>query len=120
TRMLGPLERQLISVLRRRREATAREILDELRSGERDLAYTTVNTILGRLHRKGLIGRRSEPYKGGYRYIYQYKDIEARYIDNILDGLIVTFGHRAVVHLAERLDRLSEEDSKRIRERLRQ
>lgn len=116
--MLGSLEREVIGVLRGRREATARDVLDELRNRRRDVAYTTVSTILTRLHAKGLIERRKEPYKGGDRYVYLYKDIEAQYIDSLLDGLIATFGHRGVVHLAERLDRLSEQELATIRQRL--
>ena len=54
---LGPLERQLLSVLWRRGNATVRELLDE---GETKLAYTTVMTTLDRLHKKQLLNRTVE------------------------------------------------------------
>lgn len=116
--MLGPLERAVVSVLEHRKEATTRDVLLELRSRGKDVAYTTVSTILTRLHAKGLIGRRSEAFKGGTRFVYQYKDIEGDYIDTLLGGLVTTFGENGVVHLAQRLDGLTPDDVQRLRQRL--
>lgn len=116
--MLGPLEREVISVLKTREEATTRDVLLELRRGGKEVAYTTVSTILSRLHAKGLIERRSEAFKGGERYVYRYKDIEGEYIDSLLGGLVSAFGARGIVHLAERLDGLSPSDLQKLRERL--
>ncbi len=82
------------------------------------MAYTTVSTILMRLHAKGVIERRTEEFKGGLRYVYVYRDIEDAYIDSLLDGLITTFGRRGVVHLAQRLEGLKEEDVRLLQERL--
>lgn len=117
-RMLGPLEREVVSVLKDRREVTARDVLLSLRDRGKDVAYTTVSTILTRLHAKGLIERRSEAFKGGERYVYAYKDIEGEYIDSLLGGLVSAFGERGVAHLAERLDGLSPADVRKLRERL--
>ena len=82
-------------------------------------AYTTVATILMRLHRKGLVGRRREPFKGAERYIYSYKDIEPEYIDEVLEGLASTFGVPGIAHLAERLQGLSGKDLRRLQGRQR-
>ncbi len=98
--------------------ATTREILADLRASGKDVAYTTVATILTRLHNKGLIERRREPFKGAERFIYSYKDIESDYIDSLLENLVTAFGKRGVAHLAERLDGMSEEDLRRLRTRL--
>ncbi len=117
--MLGSLEREIISVLERERDATTRDVLAELRRRGRDVAYTTVSTILTRLHAKGLVDRRAESFRGGERFVYSYKDIEGEYIDSLLGGLLSTFGTRGVVHLARRIETLSEDDLNRLRERLR-
>ncbi len=116
--MLGPLERQVIAGVKRLGAATTREVLRELRTAGVDVAYTTVATILSRLHRKGLVGRRREPFKGADRFVYSYMDIESVYIDDLLGSLITAFGKRGVAHLAERLEAVSEEDLRRIRARL--
>ena len=117
-RVLGPLEREVISALKDHGEATTRDVLLELRRRGKEVAYTTVCTILTRLHAKGLIERRSEAFKGGERYVYRYKDIEGEYIDSLLGSLMSAFGDRGVAHLAERLDGLSKDDVQRLRERL--
>ena len=117
--MLGSLERQVIAAVQRLRAATTREVLHDLRTQGSDVAYTTVATILSRLHRKGLVERRREPFKGAERFVYSYKDIESDYIDELLESLESAFGKRGVVHLAQRLDRMSEQDLRRLRDRLR-
>jgi len=118
--MLGPLEREIVSVLKDRGEATARDVLSDLRRRGKEVAYTTVSTILTRLHAKGLVERRGEPFKGGERFIYRYKDIEREYIDSLLGGLVAAFGSHGVAHLAERLEGLSENDLEKLRRRLKQ
>lgn len=116
--MLGPLEQEIIAVLKEVREGNTRTVLDGLTRRGKRVAYTTVSTILTRLHAKGVIGRKSEAFKGGERYIYVYKDIESAYIEEMLGGLVSTFGRPGVVHLAERIEGLDEDDLKRLRERL--
>ncbi len=116
--MLGSLEREVIAAVKKLGAATTREVMAELHASETKVAYTTVATILTRLHAKGLVERRQEPFKGGERFIYSYKDIEADYIDQLIGGLTSAFGKRGVVHLAERLDGMSETELRRLRARL--
>ncbi len=116
--MLGPLEREVVAAVKRLGAATTREVMEEMHGAGSQVAYTTVATILTRLHRKGLVERRREPFKGAERFIYSYKDIESDYIDNLLEGLVAAFGKRGVAHLAERLGGISEADLRRLRARL--
>lgn len=117
--MLGPLEREIVAVLKDLHEATTRAVLDGLRRRGKTVAYTTVSTILTRLHAKGVVERRGESFKGGQRYVYVYRDIEDAYIDDLIGGLARTFGQPGVNHLARRLQGLGDEDLKRLRERIR-
>ncbi len=116
--MLGTLERKAIAALKSLGSGTTREVLEELQRRQVSVAYTTVSTILARLHRKGLVNRRQEPFRGADRFVYSYKDIEADYIDSMLEALVVAFGERGVVHLAERLGEISPAELRRLRERL--
>jgi predicted transcriptional regulator len=116
--MLGSLEREIVAVLKEIREGNTRQILEAVNRRVKPVAYTTVSTILMRLHTKGILDRRSEAFKGGERYVYLYKDIEEAYIDNLLGGLVSVFGRPGVVHLAEKIEGLSEDDLRRLRERL--
>ncbi len=50
----------------RKGSATVREVHRSLTRGEKDLAYTTVMTIMSRLHEKGFLAR--EPEGNAFRY----------------------------------------------------
>ncbi len=116
--MFGKTEREIIGSLEKRKKANVREIHTDLKERGLDLAYTTISTILERLHKKGVVGRVSEPYKGGDRYLYLYKDIEDDYIDSLLGGIVTVLGKKGVVHLAQRLEGITEEDLEKVRKRL--
>ncbi len=116
--MLGSLEREIVAVLQELREGNTRQVLDAVNRRGKPVAYTTVSTILTRLHAKGILDRRSEAFKGGERYVYVYKDIEEAYIESLLGGLVSVFGRPGVVHLAEKIEKLNEDDLRRLRERL--
>ncbi len=117
--MLGSLESEVVAVLQDLKEATTRQVLDGVTRRGHAVAYTTVSTILTRLHAKGVIDRKSEPFKGGERYRYVYKDIEEAYLDSLLSGLVSVFGRPGVTHLAERIEHLDDEKMRQLRERLR-
>lgn len=63
---LGPLEMQVMTALREKAPAGVQEILDRLSDSGTELAYTTVLTVLSRLHEKGVLVRERE----GRRYLY--------------------------------------------------
>ncbi len=116
--MLGSLESEIIAVLQELREGTTRQVLDGVTRRGHAVAYTTVSTILTRLHAKGVIERKSEPFKGAERYRYVYKDIEEAYLDSLLSGLVSVFGRPGVTHLAEKIEHLDDEKLRQLRERL--
>jgi len=64
--VLGDLEKGIMAILWARGEATGREILDEIKSS-RDIAFTTVLTVIERLVKKGLV----EKTRGESVYIYR-------------------------------------------------
>lgn len=116
--MLGTFEQEVVSSLARLRQATTRDVLEDLRSRGIDVAYTTVSTTLMRLHRKRLVDRKTEPFRGGERHVYLYRDIEREYIDSLLGNLLTAFGRKGVVHLTERLGDLSPKELEELRKRL--
>lgn len=65
-KVLGDLEKGIMAILWARGEATGREVLDELKSS-RDIAFTTVLTVIERLVKKGLV----EKTRGETAYIYR-------------------------------------------------
>ncbi len=116
--MLGTLESDVIAVLQEIHEGTTRQVLEGVNRRGNKVAYTTVSTILTRLHAKAVIDRRTEPFKGGDRYIYVYKDIEDAYLDQLLGGLVNVFGRPGVAHLASKIEHLDDEKLRQLRARL--
>lgn len=70
---LTELQLEIMGVLWERGEATAIEVREALRPG-RELAQTTVSTLLSRLERRSLVTHRTE----GRQYVYRAQVEEAR------------------------------------------
>lgn len=66
TSELGPLEMKVLGLLRPEEPLPVAAVRDALAKDGDDLAYTTVMTVLVRLHAKGLVVRVRE----GNRYLY--------------------------------------------------
>ena len=116
--MLGSLEAEVLAALRQAREASAREVRGRLKSHHVDVAYTTVATILSRLHAKGLVRRRREACRGGSRFVYRPVDFERQYLRSMLKGVVELFGPAGVVHLSEELGKLQPAEERKLRRRL--
>ena len=102
--MLGSLEKEILSILRKEKLATARSILEVLREEGRSLTYVTVNTVLSRLHKRGFVDRIQEPFRGNFRYTYQYLDIKDKLISGLLDDVDLLFGEEGMQQLKIELD----------------
>lgn len=63
---LGPLEMRILGLLGGKDALAVQDIKEALEKSGQDLAYTTVMTVLVRLHDKGLVSRAKE----GRRYLY--------------------------------------------------
>ncbi|MDQ6776247.1 MAG: BlaI/MecI/CopY family transcriptional regulator [Actinomycetota bacterium] len=100
----------------RREPATVREVMEAINENAPERrAYTTVMKIMDRLHRKGLLDRRSERNT----YIYTPRLARDEYADARaqaeVDALVREWGDVALVHFAKQMGTL---DPKR-REQLR-
>ncbi len=89
--LLGPLEAACMASLWRRSSAAVPEVLEDVHAGyDPELAYTTVMTVLSRLHDKGFVTR--ELVGRGYRYEPAYGR----------EGLVRLLSRREVDDLVER------------------
>ncbi len=116
--MLGSLEKSVVAVLEDEKEATIGELSEELEDRGVDVAYTTVSTVLDRLHEKEMVERRKEPYRGGSRYVYEYVDIRDEYISSVVDNLTTVFGRQGVASLVSEVEGLEDEDLSGVKEEL--
>jgi predicted transcriptional regulator len=111
--LLGRLEAKIMESMWRRREATVREVLAEL-SGHRQLAYTTVMTVMVRLAERGLLRRRRRGKAHLYEVALGHKELLQHASRRLVRALIDDFGEVAVTAMVEeirlidpaRLDRL--------------
>jgi predicted transcriptional regulator len=82
----GELEAAVMDRLWSRDEpATVREVLVELRP-ERDLAYTTVMTVMDNLHRKGFLDRERDGRAYRYRPVKSRDEHMAELMREVLDS----------------------------------
>jgi predicted transcriptional regulator len=80
----GALEHEIMTVLWASLGALQPgEVNDRLASG---LAYTSVATVLGRLHAKGLVQRVADGRAYAYRAAISESELAARRIDDVLDA----------------------------------
>jgi predicted transcriptional regulator len=116
--MLGSLESEVFAALREAKQGSARDLRGRLKARGIEVAYTTVATILSRLHAKGLVRRRREACRGGSRFVYRPVDFERRYLKTMLKGVVELFGPAGVVHLSEELEKLQPADERKLRRRM--
>ena len=89
---LGQLERAVMDLLWAREETglTAREVADQL-GPDRELAYTTVMTVLDRLARKGFLDRERD----GRAWRYRPVSSRAGHVVDLMFDALATSGDRA-------------------------
>ncbi len=108
--MLGPLATAVMRILWDRGPSSVAEVLDSLNHGRpRQLAYTTVMTILTRLHERGLVERT----RVGRGYVYRTAGDEPASVEALagqaVDAVLARYGSAAVRQFGERLGGLDPE-----------
>lgn len=106
---LGPLEKAIMDIVWQRKKASVRDIHNTLKN-KREIAYTTVMTIMTRLFDKGLLKRK----KQGMAYVYlpdQSKEqIIHKSVKLVIDSFVNKFGREAVVAFTDELDKIQKKN----------
>lgn len=109
-KVLGDLEAEVMKIVWQFDRASVRDVYEHLRL-EKNLAYTTVMTIMSRLADKGLLQKEAQ----GNAYIYSptisESEFAQRVVSEVLDGLFDEFSEPALSHM---VDRLSSEDDVKL------
>jgi predicted transcriptional regulator len=113
---LHELQAQIMEVVWSRGQATVRDVSDELNAGsEQQRAYTTVMTVMHRLHAKGLLQRerrgRGDLYSAALTR-EQYMEARAR-VEVV--ALVDEFGDYALAHFADQVAGLDLRRRRRLR-----
>ena len=83
---LGDLQLRIMQILWTRTEATVAEV-DGVLAGERDLAYTTVATMLRKMEGRGLVRHRLDGRSFVYRAAVREEDVSQGMADHLVDRL---------------------------------
>lgn len=100
--VLGDLEADIMEYVWIKGSCTVRDVHDHLLKG-RDLAYTTVMTVMGRLFEKEILLRESEGNTHLYRPAMPRDEYISRIVGEVLDALLNTHSEQTISHLATRL-----------------
>jgi predicted transcriptional regulator len=115
-RLLGELEADIMRVVWPREHATVREVLEAL-NGERprQIAYTTVMTVMSRLAEKGLLRRRLV----GKTHHYEAAQTEQEFLHvasrRLIRSLIADFGEVAIAEFLAELEQVQPERRRALR-----
>lgn len=123
-RLLGELEADIMRVVWPRKQATVREVLEALNAERsRQIAYTTVMTVMSRLAEKGLLRRQLV----GKTHHYEVAQTEQQFLHvasrRLIRSLIDDFGEVAIAEFLAELDQVEPERRralKRLASRVRQ
>lgn len=102
-KFLGPLEAAVMERLWKRGSATVRDVVEDL-ARTRELAYTTVMTIMTRLHAKGLLERARDGKTYVYRPACSRQEHRERLSRDLVRGLVDEFGEVALAQFAAELE----------------
>lgn len=105
--MLGPLGAPIMRIVWSQGESTVRTVADVLEQETgRPHAYTTVMTILGRLHERGLLARTKVSRGYVYRPIGDESEVLAAMGERAVDRLVEQYGTAALRRFAQHLSDL--------------
>ena len=113
--VLGPLAAAIVREVVARGEASVSDVVEALRHSQgRNLAYTTIMTVMSRLHEKDVLARE----RRGRQYIYRPAAPERELIDRLsgvaVDRLVDRYGTAALRHFAVRLADLDPKTRQRL------
>lgn len=113
--VLGPLAAAIVREVAARGDASVADVVDGLRVTQgREHAYTTIMTVMGRLHDKGILERDGR----GRQYIYRVSAPESELVDRLsglaVDHLVERYGTAALRHFAVKLADLDPETHRRL------
>lgn len=114
---LGELEGAIMEIAWARERVSVREVVAALRP-QRDLAYTTAMTVMGRLAEKGVFTRERVGRTDVYRPVYTREQFRATISAAIVGDLVSDFGEVALAQFADALERSDPARRERLRQML--
>jgi len=105
---LGPLETEIMEAVWAGESVTTRDVHQHLLL-RRDIAYTTVMTVMGILTRKGLLERRMEGRAYLYRATMTQEEVTRSHVAKVIGPLLDRFTEPAISYLLGKLNTIDSE-----------
>ena len=116
---LGPLESEILAIVWKLKVVTVKNVHDEiLKDRDRELAYTSVTTVLQRLTRKGWLKCSKKGKAFSWQAIVSQEQARALSSYEKLNGFLAVSNPDVVASFADSLDTASLEQIEAIAERL--
>lgn len=104
-KFLGRLELAVMNVVWNRQPVTVSDVLETLHQDEgRQLAYTTVMTIMSRLAEKGWLVAEKQGRAFSYQAMHSREEAEAAAVTSVVRALLEDFGDVAITQFVKELD----------------
>lgn len=108
TKPLSELEQEVMDVVWALGKCTIREVVEETNK-TKNLAYTTIATILERLYEKGLVNKDTSAFTVVFVPRQTKEEFSRKMARTLLDRFFGTFGDAALASFAQSIDRLPKE-----------
>lgn len=105
-KVLGELESEIMKIIWQSKGPISVRVVTQGLQKKRQIAYTTVMTIMGRLVKKSLLKCKKEGKAYTYQSSYSKDRFLTRVSRQVIKNFIASFGDVAVAHFAEEIDRL--------------
>ncbi len=108
-KVLGNLESDIMEVIWRKDcEVCVRDVFEELAS-RREIAYTTVMTIMGRLADKKLLKKRKQGNTSYFVSAMTREEFDENVVVNVVDSLLEDFADVTMAHFISRVGKKDRE-----------
>lgn len=119
-KVLGELESDVMEIIWQSKGPISVRTVTQSLQKKRQIAYTTVMTIMGRLVNKGLLKRQESGKAYVYQPVYSKEKFLSRVSRQIIKNFIASFGEAAVAHFAEEINKLTPEKRKQLQKMLKE
>lgn len=119
-KILGELESDVMEIIWQSKGPISVRTVTQNIQKKRQIAYTTVMTVMGRLVEKGLLKCKKEDKAYTYQPAYSKDRFLTRVSRQIIKNFIASFGETAVAHFAEEVNRLTPTKRKELKKLLKE
>lgn len=106
-KVLGELESEIMEIIWVQKNAVSVKDITEILNKKRQIAYTTIMTIMARLVNKGVLVR----HLNGSSYLYKPKvtkeQFVARAVHGIFSSAVSTLGEGVLAHFVKEIQKIS-------------